>query len=98
MKKAGIFILFYAISFAILGFVLEFVTTTGSTSVVLITISVIAVFGWKFINFIQPAYFLWLPLGGWVIYCIVKFIISGMVGMFVVPYHISKSVIDKLDI
>lgn len=46
-------------------------------------------FGWKALDRIQPVYFLWLPIIGWIIYFIVKVIISYMIGLFVAPFKIA---------
>ena len=56
---------------------------------------VIAGFGWRFINFITPTMFIWLPLAGWVIYFIIKFIVSFTLGIFITPYHMAKAILDK---
>lgn len=47
-------------------------------------------FGWKALDRIQPVYFLWLPIIGWIIYFIVKVIISYMIGLFVAPFKIGN--------
>ena len=48
-------------------------------------------------QFYYTSIFLWLPLGGWLIYVSVKFIVSGVLGLFIVPYHVAKFVIDNTD-
>lgn len=54
--------------------------------------SVFAFFGWRALNRIQPAMFIWMPLAGWLIYFFVKFILSALIGVFVAPYVIGKKV------
>lgn len=44
--------------------------------------------GWSTLNKITPNIFLFMPVIGWVIYFVVKFIISIMIGMFVTPFKI----------
>ena len=51
---------------------------------------IFAFFGWRALNKIQPAMFVWIPLIGWVIYFCVKFILSAIVGVFVTPVVIFK--------
>ena len=46
--------------------------------------------GWKILNRITPAMFLFLPLIGWVIYFFLKLFLSIAIGMFALPYNIYK--------
>ena len=48
--------------------------------------------GWRFLNRITADYFLFLPIIGWLIYFMVKFLISGCLGVFILPYRIYKNV------
>lgn len=49
-------------------------------------------FCWKALDRIQPVYFLWLPIFGWIIYFLVKVIISYMIGLFVAPFKIGNKI------
>lgn len=53
---------------------------------------VFAYFGWKMLNRIQPAMFIWMPLVGWIIYLSVKFFLAAMIGAFVAPVVIGKKI------
>lgn len=53
---------------------------------------VCAIVGWKVLNMIQPSMFLFLPAIGWVIYFIVKFILSYIVGIFIAPLWAGKAI------
>ena len=53
-----------------------------------------AICGWKALIKIQPAFFIVLPIIGWVIYFIIKFLLSALIGIFVGPYVISKKIIS----
>lgn len=44
--------------------------------------------GWSALNKITPNIFLFMPLIGWVIYFVIKFVLSLMIGMFVTPFKI----------
>lgn len=55
-----------------------------------------AYFGWGALTRIQPAMFVWMPLMGWCIYFIVKFILSIIVGYFVAPYKIGQMISDHI--
>lgn len=52
-------------------------------------------FGWAALNRITPAFFLTLPLVGWVFYFTFKFILSGMVGLVALPMAVVKIVRGK---
>lgn len=54
-------------------------------------------FGWKALNKITPSIFLFLPLIGWVIYFVVKGLISVVIGMFVAPFVISKKIVGLIN-
>lgn len=58
---------------------------------------VFAYFGWKTLNRIQSAMFVWMPLIGWVIYFVVKFILSAIIGAFVAPVVIGKGIYNKVE-
>lgn len=60
--------------------------------IVLIFALVCAYFGWKSLNKITPSLFIWMPLIGWVIYFIIKFFLSVLIGYFVAPYQIGKKI------
>lgn len=51
-------------------------------------------FGWSILTGITPSMFVWMPLMGWVIYFIVKFLIAYIIGIFVLPYKIYKYVTE----
>ena len=55
-----------------------------------------AVFGWKALNVITPNVFLIMPIGGWVIYCIVKGVLAVIIGMFVTPFVVAKKIIETV--
>jgi len=52
-----------------------------------------APWGWKFVTFIQPRMFLFLPLFGWVIYFFLKISLSIFVGMIAFPFGLIKLII-----
>ncbi len=47
-------------------------------------------FGWSTLNKITSDLFLFLPIVGWLIYFLIKFILSFYVGIFACPFIISK--------
>ena len=93
-KHALVFLISYTVTLEILIAIINFGGDNGS-SIYLVTLLIMAVAGWRFINFITPSFFLWLPLGGWIIYFIIKFLISSMLGIFILPYHVAKLILDR---
>lgn len=67
-------------------------TATDSIVIALIYVALFTYFGWQALNMITPQMFVWMPLKGWVIYFVVKFLLSIIVGMFVAPFQIAKKV------
>ena len=57
---------------------------------------VCACFGWKALNQIQPAMFLWMSWIGWIVYFLIKFVISYIIGLFIAPYKVGNSIANKI--
>ena len=68
-----------------------------SSTAAMVFMAICAVFGWKTLNMITPAFFLWMPLLGWVIYFIVKFFLSMLIGLFVAPFRISAMIAGSVN-
>ena len=64
----------------------------NSFAVALVVFAVCAYFGWKALNFITPNIFLIMPLAGWLLYFLIKGIVSFFVGFFVAPFQIGRMV------
>lgn len=47
-------------------------------------------FGWKTLNKITPDIFVFMPIGGWIIYFVIKFLLSIIVGAFATPIYLGK--------
>ena len=60
-----------------------------STSILVL---ICAFFGWRALNQIQPAMFLWMSWLGWIIYFVLKFMLAAIVGIFVTPKVIGDSI------
>ena len=50
--------------------------------------------GWRFLNKITPNIFLFLPVIGWVIYFVVKTVLSVFCGIFTLIYTVIKSFVQ----
>lgn len=79
-------VLIYGILFAAL--------ESNSTVVLGITLLSCAYFGWKALNRITPQVFLFMSIGGWAIYFLIKGLLSIFVGAFVAPFQIGKLISD----
>lgn len=53
-------------------------------------------FGWQALNKITPNIFLIMPVVGWLIYYLIKGILSAIVGMFVAPMVIAKKIANSV--
>lgn len=86
--KIGMIAVFYVV---IWGIMLAFINTNSSLLMFAYT-AIFTYFGWKALNRITPNIFLWMPLMGWVIYFLIKFVLSIIIGMFVAPFQIAKMI------
>lgn len=53
-------------------------------------------FGWKALNSITPGVFLWMSFMGWVIYFVVKAFLSVIIGVFVAPFVIARTISNAI--
>ncbi len=65
---------------------------TNLTPVLLIVVAICAVYGWRALNKITPNIFLWMSIGGWIVYYLIKGFLSFIIGYFVAPFQISKEI------
>ncbi|MBQ1736503.1 MAG: hypothetical protein II038_16875 [Lachnospiraceae bacterium] len=94
-SNGGIAVLSVVFYFLVFGLILLF-ASTDSSFLMWIVILPCAFFGWRALNRIQPAMFLWLSFVGWIVYFFVKLILSVVVGVFVAPYHIGRWIAGKI--
>lgn len=78
-------------------YIVEFALIFLSNGNLALLALVCAVVGWRAITMIQPSMFIWMPVAGWVIYFVVKFIIAYFVGLFVAPYTIGNKIADAIN-
>lgn len=50
--------------------------------------------GWKVLNKITPNFFIWLPIVGWIIYYVFKFVLSLLIGVIAVPIKTIKGFVQ----
>ena len=87
-SAAGYYVMSIVIALVIWGITVALWTSEGEAA--LIVILACSFFGWKALNSIQPAMFIWMSWLGWIIYFCVKFILSAIIGLFVAPFKIGK--------
>lgn len=87
-SAAGYYVMSIVIALVIWGVTVALWTSEGEAA--LIVILACSFFGWKALNNIQPAMFIWMSWLGWIIYFCVKFILSAIIGLFVAPFKIGK--------
>lgn len=71
--------------------------TYGSTVILGIVLFGCAYFGWKALNKITPDIFLWMSIGGWAIYFLIKGLLSAIIGAFVAPFQIGIMISNKIN-
>ena len=66
--------------------------STEAMPIVLIIAFGCTYFGWKALNRITPNIFLILPLGGWVIYFLIKGVLAFFIGYVIAPFQIGRMI------
>ena len=49
-------------------------------------------FGWRILNMLTPRFFIWMPIMGWVIYFLIKFLLSYIIGFIALPIYVFRQV------
>lgn len=87
----------------VLGIVFYIINKSGSDGPTEFTLFTAIIFGieiagipvgWKALNKITPNMFIWLPLAGWVIYYVVKFVLALLIGIIAVPVKTIKGFVQ----
>ena len=73
---------------------ITFALWTSDSEIALIVVLLCAFSGWRSLSMFTPIVFIFAPLTGWLIYLIVKFILSTLIGLFVAPFRIGMFVAD----
>lgn len=48
--------------------------------------------GWRVLNKITPAMFLWMPLVGWIIYFAIKLVLAYCIGLIALPIQLFRDI------
>lgn len=86
--------LFYVLFFGV--FMLMVGLLDEMAFIAFIYLALFCYFGWKALNVIQPNVFLIMPIGGWIIYYVVKGILSIFIGIFVAPLVIANNITNLI--
>ena len=92
--KIGMIIVFYGITLLLLVGIPNIFPDSSFLAVILCV--ALGYFGWKALNRIQPNIFLIMPIGGWLVYFLVKGMLSVAIGVFVAPFVISKKIVEAI--
>lgn len=87
-SSAGYYVMSMVLAIVIWGITVALWASEGEAA--LVVIGVCTFFGWKTLNSIQPVMFLWMSWTGWIVYFVIKFILSAIIGLFVAPFKIGK--------
>ena len=87
-STGGYYVIVIVMALAVWGAAVALWTSQGELA--LVVMLACSIFGWKALNRIQPAMFIWMSWIGWLIYFSVKFILSALIGLFVAPFKLAK--------
>ena len=91
-KACLIIILYAVIFFTMLGLI-----GANLDVVIYVIAAIFAVCGWRVLNMITPDIFLVMSWVGWLVFFVVKGVLSILIGMFVAPFVISKKIVSMID-
>lgn len=92
--KATIILLSYIVIFCAICCILGSITYIGEIGIfaLLVFMAILAIFGWRALRKITPRIFLIMPIIGWIIFFLIKAILSFIIGVFVAPYVIARGI------
>ena len=90
MKGSGGRLLITAVSAVVIWGLMTFFYFSKSNELVLVVAAVCGFFGWRALNKIQPAMFIWMSWVGWLIYFAIKFLLSVAIGFCITPFILGK--------
>ena len=85
-----------AVFYLIIWGLVAFFAGIGSSVIAFILFALMSYFGWKALIKITPDFFLIMPIGGWIIYFIIKGLLAFFVGFFIAPFQIAKMITAKI--
>ena len=96
LASVGVRILLTVIFAGILWGILFAMLETDNTFILAIALLGCAYFGWRALARLTPDVFLWMPIASWLIYFLVKGLLSVFIGAFIAPFWIGKTISAKV--
>lgn len=72
------------------------VTSTDQEFLALVIGVICGYFGWSALTRIQPSMFIWMSFVGWIVYFLIKGILSIFIGVFIAPFVLGKKISDAV--
>ncbi len=94
LGKGAMIVVFYIIIWGLMVMLTSIESASGIPAVIFAIC--LGYFGWKSLTRIQPNIFLFMPIIGWVIFFVVKGVLSVIIGMFVAPLVIAKKITESV--
>lgn len=95
LGRAGMIVFFYGIIF---GLTMLLTNIFSNSEIVGVVMAVFfGYFGWQALTRITPSIFLVMPIGGWLLYFLIKGVLSFLIGIFVAPFVISKKIVAAIE-
>ncbi len=93
VSLAGRIVMIALLYVIILSICMGIVEATDSTLILGIVFVILGYFGWQTLSMITPNIFLIMPIGGWLIYYLIKGLLSIFIGAFVAPFVIARKIV-----
>ncbi len=97
VSPLGKVVLVFILYFVVMGGLLGIITLLQDASFIIVIFAILfSYFGWQALSKITPRVFLIMPVGGWIVYFVVKGALSFFLGVFVAPYVIAKKIVESI--
>ncbi len=96
LSTAGRIVLIVVIYVIIISVMGGIVGATDNMWVSGIILLIFGYFGWNALNSITPDMFLFMSAGGWLVYYLIKGILSLVIGLFVAPFYFARKITEAI--
>lgn len=93
--KAGKVLMIIVFAAIIWGIMLAAINTTNEYICLILALG-LGYFGWRALNRITPQTFMWMHGASWIMYFVIKGVISVLIGYFVAPFWIAKRISERV--
>ena len=94
-SSAGRVVIIAVMYVVIFGLMLGALGTNNNILMFIVTAACVY-FGWRALDNFRPNIILMMPLAGWAIYYVIKFVLSIFIGEFVAPFQIAKMITNAI--